>query len=232
MHRFFVPDISSDQKVIILPEEESKHATKVLRLKEGDTIELINGKGDLFTCELLLTGKRAEVKVLQHLFETPDKQTIHIAIAPTKNIDRLEWFLEKATEIGVDEVSLILCENSERKIVKMERLEKILVSATKQSKRLYKPILHDLLPFKTFIEQIENGGFIAHCEENMSRPELRQHPIPENFLMLIGPEGDFSSGEIELALTKNFQPVTLGKNRLRTETAGVYVVSLAKTATA
>src|SRR5690606_10348681 len=171
MHRFFVPDISSHQKVIILPEEESKHATKVLRLKEGDTIELINGKGDLFTCELILTGKRAEVKVLQHLHETPDKQTIHIAIAPTKNIDRLEWFLEKATEIGVDEVSLLLCENSERKIVKMERLEKILVSATKQSKRLYKPILHDLLPFKTFIEQIENGGFIAHCEENRNRTE-------------------------------------------------------------
>lgn len=232
MHRFFVPDISSDQKVIILPEEESKHATKVLRLKEGDTIELINGKGDLFTCELILPGKRAEVKVLQHLHETPDKQTIHIAIAPTKNIDRLEWFLEKATEIGVDEVSLLLCENSERKIVKMERLEKILVSATKQSKRLYKPILHDLLPFKTFIEQIENGGFIAHCEENRNRTELRQQSIPDDFLMLIGPEGDFSPGEIELALTKNFQPVTLGKNRLRTETAGVYVVSLAKIATA
>lgn len=228
MHRFFVPEITESTKQYILSEEESKHACRVLRLGIGDEIAIINGKGNLFTCEIIEDHpKHCAVSIINLITEKPDLQHIHIAIAPTKNIDRFEWFLEKATEIGIHEITPVVGDNSERKIIKTERLEKILVSATKQSKRLYIPKLNPLISVKEFIIQTP-FAFIAHCEDDETKNVITVKDMTDNFTMLIGPEGDFSPIEIKLALEKGFKSKMLGKNRLRTETAGVYAVTLAK----
>lgn len=228
MHRFFVPEIMEAVEHYILPEEESKHACRVLRLKIGDKIALINGRGSLFNCEITEDHpKHCIVKIVSTYTETADSPHIHIAISPTKNMDRLEWFLEKATEIGVHEVTPIIGDNSERKIIKSERLEKILISATKQSKRLYIPKLNPIVTVKEFIEKTP-FAYIAHCEDDNTKVELTSNEMNDSFTILIGPEGDFSLQEIKLALKKGFKPVMLGKNRLRTETAGIYAVTLAK----
>lgn len=228
MHRFFVPEITESTKQYILSEEESKHACRVLRLGVGDKIAIINGKGNLFSCKIIEDHpKHCAVSIIDVTTETPDFQHIHIAISPTKNIDRFEWFLEKATEIGVHEITPVVGDNSERKIIKIDRLEKILVSATKQSKRLYIPKLNPLISVKEFISQTP-FSFIAHCEDDETKSGLAAEDITDSFTMLIGPEGDFSPLEIKLALEKGFKSIMLGKNRLRTETAGVYAVTLAK----
>ncbi len=222
MHIFYTPDISG--KAYTLDETESKHCIRVLRLAKGDEVTLVDGRGGLFTAEIEDPNpKRCLVKVTQEQLDFGlRKFKVHLAIAPTKNIERTEWFLEKATEIGVDRVTPLLCRYSERKEIKNERLEKVMVSAMKQSLKAFLPKLDELTKFSEFIRQPFSGQkFIAHCEEQQ-RELLKNAVKPgENYLILIGPEGDFSSEEIELALKSGFQPVSLGESRLRTETAGV-----------
>ena len=195
-----------------------------MRLEKGDEITLVDGRGGLFTAQIADPNpKRCLVEVIQSELNFGMKNyRIHIAIAPTKNMDRMEWFLEKATEIGIDRITPLLCRYSERKEVKLDRLEKVIVSAMKQSLKAYLPKLDDLTKFSDFIKQpFEGQKFIAHCEEQ-HRELLKNAIIPSgNYLILIGPEGDFSSEEIRMAIDAGFAPVSLGDSRLRTETAGV-----------
>jgi 16S rRNA (uracil1498-N3)-methyltransferase len=222
MHIFYTPELSGN--TYILDETESKHCIRVLRLGKGDEITLVDGRGGFFTAEIADPNpKRCAVNVVesQQNFGLRNFR-VHIAIAPTKNIERIEWFLEKATEIGVSRITPLLCRYSERKEIKTERLEKVMVSAMKQSLKAYLPQLDELTKFSEFVRQPFDGQkFIAHCEEQ-HRELLKSLVVPtQNYLILIGPEGDFSSEEIELALKEGFQPVSLGDSRLRTETAGV-----------
>lgn len=227
MHIFFDPTLSLNSQRFTLSEEESKHACRVLRLKEGDEIGMVNGKGAEFTAVITdANPKKCHVKIISSIEAKPEVDEIHIAIAPTKNIERIEWFIEKATEIGVTEISFLLCSNNERKHIKEERLEKILIAAMKQSKRLYLPKMNGLISFKEFIKKYPEG-LIAHCYEGgkSSISEVfRKTACP----VLIGPEGDFSKEEVQLALNSGYKTVTLGENRLRTETAGLYACMLAK----
>lgn len=223
MHLFYTPDVTSD--TYTLNEEESNHCNKVLRLKQGDTVHLIDGVGGLYVAQIAETAKKA---VLLNII---DKQQgfgkrnhyLHIAIAPTKNIDRIEWFLEKATEIGIDEITPIICDRSERKIVKEERLEKVVTSAVKQSLTAYHPKINTAISFKDFIKQRdEEVKMIAHCIDEDRKQAISELIQPhQKYLILIGPEGDFTPKEIELALQNGYKPVTLGNTRLRTETAGL-----------
>ncbi len=222
MHIFYTSEIAGN--TYTLDETESKHCIRVLRLDVGDEITLVDGRGGFFTAEITYPNpKRCEVKVIKtELNFGLRKFQVHIAIAPTKNIERIEWFLEKATEIGINRVTPLLCRFSERKEIKPERLEKVMVSAMKQSLKAYLPQLDPLTKFNDFISQPFDGQkFIAHCDEQ-HRDLLKKMVVPnQNYLILIGPEGDFSSEEIELAIKAGFHPVSLGDSRLRTETAGV-----------
>lgn len=222
MLMFYTPEITSTGE---LPEDESNHAVKVLRLSEGDQITLIDGKGTFY--KALITRahpKRCGVQIVEHY---PDPNSwgcrIHIAVAPTKNMDRIEWFAEKSTEIGIDQITLLKCRFSERKEVKVERLNKILVSAMKQSLKATLPTLEAMTDFKKFVLQPFDGQkFIAHCYKDAERVLLKSLYKPEsNMLILIGPEGDFSEEEVQLALDNGFLPVSLGSSRLRTETAAL-----------
>lgn len=219
---FYTPDIENTP---FLPEEESQHAVKVLRLQAGERIELVDGKGGYYKAGIVIPHhKRCEVQILEKQTEHHKRPYhLHIAIAPTKNIERLEWFAEKVTEIGIDEITPVICRFSERKIVKHERLEKILISAMKQSKQAYLPRLNEQCMFDTFIKRTDlNQRFIAHCYDEASKKMLSSLYQPnQSTTILIGPEGDFSEEEIEKALKTGFTPVSLGENRLRTETAGV-----------
>jgi 16S rRNA (uracil1498-N3)-methyltransferase len=222
MHIFYTPEITG--KTYTLDETESKHCVRVLRLEKGDEITLVDGRGGFFIAEIEDPNpKRCLVKVINsNLNFGLRKFDIHIAIAPTKNIERLEWFLEKATEIGINRVTPLLCRHSERKEIKTDRLEKVMVSAMKQSLKAYLPQLDQLTRFSDFIRQPFAGQkFIAHCEEQ--HRELLKNAIKptSNYLILIGPEGDFTTEEIDAAIESGFQPVSLGDSRLRTETAGV-----------
>ena len=223
MHLFYTPDINSN--TYTLSEEESNHCNKVLRLKQGDIVHLIDGVGGLYTAEIAEVSKKAVRLNVQDKQSEYGKRNhyLHIAIAPTKNIDRLEWFLEKATEIGIDEITPIICERSERKIVKEERLEKVVTSAVKQSLTAYHPKLNNVIALKDFLKNAEVGHkLIAHCIENEERKSIKDIIEPhQKYLILIGPEGDFTPKEIELALQSGYKPVTLGNTRLRTETAGL-----------
>jgi len=222
MHIFYTPDISG--KIYTLDETESKHCVRVLRLEKGDEITLVDGRGGFFTAEIADPNpKRCAVNVVRsELNFGLRKFQVHVAIAPTKNIERIEWFLEKATEIGIDRVTPLLCRHSERKEIKHDRLEKVMVSAMKQSLKAYLPKLDELTKFADLIRQpFEGQKFIAHCEEQ-HRELLKNAMVPgKNYLILIGPEGDFSPEEIEMAIAAGFVPVSLGDSRLRTETAGV-----------
>ncbi|HIP26168.1 MAG TPA: 16S rRNA (uracil(1498)-N(3))-methyltransferase, partial [Flavobacteriaceae bacterium] len=197
---------------------------RVLRKKEDDVLYITNGKGFLFKSKISIANdKRCTVEIDKvEKQENQLKYNLHIAIAPTKNNQRLEWFLEKATEIGITTITPLICDNSERKIIKKDRLEKVLVSAMKQSNRYYLPILNEAIPIKQFMKKEFNGlKFIAHCEETEKQSLKNKLEIGKDVTMLIGPEGDFSLNEISLALANNFSPVSLGKSRLRTETAGI-----------
>ena len=221
MHLFYLPTLTSSNKEVTLSEEESKHACRVLRLKVNDTITLLDGVGGTYEAKILDDNpKRCHVSIVAYSKDEEPFFENHIAIAPTKNMDRLEWFVEKATELGVTHISLILCEHSERKVVKLDRIEKIVVSASKQSKRTYFPIVNELVTFTQFLKTYPNGA-IAHCEEN-DKNTLDQVALTQNYPVLIGPEGDFSLKEIEMAKSSGYVFVTLGKTRLRTETAGLY----------
>ena len=227
MQLFYDKNINKDDTQFTFDKTESKHIIRVLRKQEDDKLFITNGKGYLFTSVISVANdKRCTVNITKaELFEAPLNYNLHIVIAPTKNNQRLEWFLEKATEIGISEITPIICDNSERKVIKNERLEKVLVSAMKQSKRFYLPILNDAISFKKFINKdIKGLKFIAHCEETDKQTLKNQLEKEKDITILIGPEGDFSLSEILLALENNFKPVSLGKSRLRTETAAIVAV--------
>lgn len=223
MQLFYNPNINDTTTQFSFEKEESKHIVKVLRKKEGDTLHITNGEGWLFNAEIVSANtNKCLAKVVSKTLQPKRDYHLHLAVAPTKMNDRYEWFLEKATEIGIDTITPIICDHSERKIIKAERYEKILQSAMKQSLNCYLPKLNDAINLKDFLNQEFNGDlFIAHCEET-DRKSLKQQLKPnQNITILIGPEGDFSSKEIQLAIQNNFIPVTLGTTRLRTETAAI-----------
>ena len=221
MHVFYTPDIDTNCE---MPEEEAGHCLRVLRLTVGDEVTLTDGKGNFYKALIsAATSKRCQLKVVETLPQEKGwNGWLHIAMAPTKNMDRIEWFAEKATEIGFDELSFLQCRYSERKVIKTERIEKILVSAIKQSLKANKPVLHEMQTFDQFMAQDFKGQkFIAHCYEGEKRL-LKDVLVPgEDALVLIGPEGDFSEEEVEKAMACGFQPISLGKSRLRTETAAL-----------
>lgn len=223
MQLFYQPDIVQDALQIVFDTEESRHLAKVLRKKPGDTIWVTNGKGSLFTCEVdIISSKTISAKVLKHHLENPEPYRLHLAVAPTKSTDRLEWFVEKATEIGIHRITLINCDHSERTALKTERLEKIAEAAMKQSLRCFLPRIDKLVSFKDFIAETTTADkFVAHCVDS-EKKLLKNLLLPQrNVLILIGPEGDFSEKEINMALASGFEPVSLGEKRLRTETAAV-----------
>jgi len=223
MQLFYNPDIQPGDNAFTFDKEESRHIVKVLRKKEGDKVHITNGKGQLFTSEVVFANeKKCEVKITAEETFEPTPYTLHLAVAPTKMNDRYEWFLEKATEIGVHEITPIICEHSERTNFKADRFEKILQSAMKQSAQFYLPKLNEPVPFSAFVNaQREDQLFIAHCEETDKKLLKNVLQPKQQVTILIGPEGDFSTKEIKLALDKGYAPVSLGNTRLRTETAAV-----------
>lgn len=224
MHLFYTPDISGTDYT--LSEEESKHAVRVLRLNAGKKVQLVDGKGGLYKAVVQDPNpKRCRLEITKTVLDFGKKDYfIHIAVAPTKNLDRMEWFVEKAVEIGIDEISFLKCARSERKELKLERLEKIAVSAMKQSLKAYLPKLNELISYKQFLADFDTdqATYIAHLEKG-NRQDLKQINTSEKkqVCVLIGPEGDFTPEEIEEALVKGMKPVTLGESRLRTETAAL-----------
>ncbi|HET8839194.1 MAG TPA: 16S rRNA (uracil(1498)-N(3))-methyltransferase [Flavobacteriaceae bacterium] len=223
MQLFYHPEMGINSKEISFDREESKHISKVLRKKEGDILKVTNGKGVLFNMEIIqFQNHRLTGKILEYEVEKPKPYQLHLAVAPTKMNDRFEWFLEKATEIGVDEITPILCDHSERKNIKKDRFERVLQSAMKQSLHYTLPILNDLTPFSEFVKTAKNDQlFIAHCEEQQKFSLQTMVNPMKNSSILIGPEGDFSAQEIDLALQNGFSAVSLGNSRLRTETAAI-----------
>ena len=230
MQLFYAPDITPP--LYTLSEEESKHCVRVLRLGRGDTLHITDGRGNLFCCQITDDNpKRCTVRVTttQAQWE-PLPYRLVMAVAPTKNIERFEWFLEKATEVGVSEIVPLLCERSERRALKIERAERVVVSAMKQSLKVFCPALRPLTPLADLLaEPFDGRRLIAHCdaprmEKRHLFDTLRPH---ENLLVLIGPEGDFSPGEIAFALANGFEEITLGRQRLRTETAALAAVVMA-----
>lgn len=227
MQLFYNPNIKQDTKDIIFNKEESRHIVRVLRKKENDMLHITNGKGYLFVAEITIANDKKCVAIVTTITKKPKTWSyyLHMVVAPTKNIDRFEWFLEKATEIGVDEITPIICQNSERKIIKLERLEKIIQSAMKQSLKFTLPKINDPVNFTDFINQNNSENtFIAHCEP-AEKKSLKETVSPNSSItILIGPEGDFSSEEIKKSTLTNFTPITLGNSRLRTETAAIVAV--------
>lgn len=224
MHLFYTPDIDASHPMYFLSEEESKHCVRVLRLQAGDEVQLIDGRGGLYAAILheahpkrtilKITGVETEFGKRNHY--------LHIAIAPTKNIERFEWFLEKATEIGIDEITPIICQRSERKEVKTDRSVKIITSAIKQSLKAYHPILNPPVALNKFIQQQFNAQkFIAHCIEDSKTTLAAEIEKMGSYVILIGPEGDFAPAEVDLALQNKYKAITLGESRLRTETAAL-----------
>jgi 16S rRNA (uracil1498-N3)-methyltransferase len=221
-HRFFCADPGSG----ILSEEESKHALRVLRLKTGDKIQVIDGNGTLVNAVITAEHKNGLGFETENHYTSPARAyNIHIAIAPTKNIDRFEFFLEKATEIGISRVTPIITKNSERRDLRTDKLAKNLISAIKQSGHLFLPVIDEPLPFASFLKSLTESGatrFIAHCQDDASKNQLAKLiPPHKKVVILIGPEGDFTSEEVTLAKQTEFIPVSLGESRLRTETAGI-----------
>jgi 16S rRNA (uracil1498-N3)-methyltransferase len=213
----------------MLDEQESKHAIRVLRLVRGDRVVLIDGRGGWYEAAIEEDHpKRCELRIISY---TPDYQALpyylHIAISPTKNMDRFEWFLEKATEIGISEITPLVCGRSERKQVKAERLERILVSAMKQSLKAYKPVLNPITRVEEFLAKDREGSLgIAHCMHSERKGIVDLGRSATSYTMLVGPEGDFTEAELHTALESGYVPFHLGDSRLRTETAGVYIASV------
>mgnify|MGYP003445039470 FL=1 len=232
MKLFFAPEITLPQYT--LPEEESKHCIRVLRMRVGDELHLTDGKGNMYRCKVVSDNvKHCVVEVVETTAEY-EKMSYRLvmAVAPTKNIDRFEWFLEKATEVGVSEVYPLECDHSERRQIKDEREEKVITSAVKQSLKAYHPILHPLTRFKDVVKlPFEGDKFIAHCNDAMGDKEYLGKLIKKggDTLILIGPEGDFSEEEITFALENGFKAISLGKERLRTETAAVVATVVTST---
>ena len=225
MHIFYTPDITHN--TYTLNEEESKHCVRVLRLTIVSIVNLVNGKGGFYTAEITPDNpKKVSLSILKVETEFHKRNHyLHIAVAPTKNIDRIEWFLEKATELGIDEVTPIITDRSERRVVKEDRLNKVITSAVKQSIKAYHPKLNDAITFDAFLKEPFDGNkLIAHCIDNGEKQYISKLVAPhQKYLILIGPEGDFTPDEVNLALNKGFKALTLGDNRLRTETAALSV---------
>ena len=227
MNQFYAPNILTDS---VLPEEESHHAVKVLRLQAGDSIVVMDGQGSMYHATIAVAHpKHCVVNSLERLDNKPVRNyRLHVAIAPTKNLDRLEWFVEKASEIGIDEISPIFCTFSERKVLKTDRIEKILVSAMKQSMQPVLTKLNEPCSFNDFIKRIatqEGQKFIAHCHEAEKVMLAKAIEPKQSVTVMIGPEGDFSNEEVAKALQAGFTAVTLGEMRLRVETAALYSCS-------
>ena len=229
MHRFYCPDIA---ETLTLGEEDSKHCVKVLRMGEGDTIEVVDGNGNLYTCRITMAHpKRCAVEVLDKQYQPPHWGCrIVLGIAPTKNLDRIEWLAEKCVEMGVDRIIPLRCHNSERTVLKTERLRKIMVSAMKQSLKATLPQLDEMTPIEQVInEPFEGTRGIAYCDAMLPREQRHNlagiYEAGTDVMVLIGPEGDFSPEEVQAVTAAGFVPVTLGESRLRTETAGVMAVA-------
>ena len=229
MQLFYAPDITLPQYT--LTEEESKHAIKVLRLSIGDTIHITDGRGNLYTCQVISDNpKHCTVKVVESVAQFEKRNyCLTMAVAPTKNIDRFEWFLEKATEIGVDRFVALESEHSERRVIKPEREMKVVTAAVKQSLKAYHPTLEDMTEFKRFVtSELSGRKFIAHCGEAVKGKSYLASTLKagEDAVVLIGPEGDFSPEEVRLAVENGFEEITLGTQRFRTETAAVMAVAM------
>ncbi len=223
MHIFYTKNIQG--QIGILDEIESHHCIKVLRLKPGDEVCMVDGIGGFYEGIVSVPDHKAcTIDIKQAKFEYGKRDFhLHIAIAPTKNIDRFEWFLEKATEIGIDEICPIICQRSERKALRDDRLEKVITSAMKQSLKAYHPVLNHSVSFNDYVKSHAKTGtrLIAHCMEEEKLELIRIKPQNADFTILIGPEGDFSAEELQIAVKEGFIPISLGNSRLRTETAGV-----------
>ncbi len=222
MIQFFCPDIALDP---VLPESDSGHAVRVLRMREGDTIEVIDGKGHRYRCSILDAHPKHTALEILDVEDVPLSWNVcsTVAVAPTKHIDRMEWMVEKLTEIGVNRIIPLLCRHSERKELKTERLEKIAVSAMKQSLKAVKPEIMPMTPFADVVRTVEaDMKFIAYCDDAVERHVLAKEYVPgASAIVMIGPEGDFAPPEVNMAMAVGYEPVTLGDNRLRTETAAV-----------
>lgn len=223
MQLFYNPTLTPDSETFVFDREESKHIVKVLRKKDGDNLFVTNGLGVLFKTEIILASdSKCTVKIVSLEQSEQPKYELHLAVAPTKMNDRYEWFLEKATEIGITEITPIICDHSERKMIKTDRFDKIIQSAMKQSLHYFMPKLNEPIAFKDFIKTKHDGQlYIAHCEETNKKSLKSQLKANQKATILIGPEGDFSEKEIQLAIASNYIPVSLGNTRLRTETAAV-----------
>jgi len=223
MHLFYAPELKNNTHQ--LSEEESRHCIKVLRLKKGDPIHLTDGRGVLYRARIVDEDlRRCRVEIVDHQREYGKRPFyLHLAIAPPKNMKRFEWFLEKATEIGVDEITPLHCFHSERQHIKIQRMNRVLIAAMKQSLKAYLPLLNEMIPFNEFIQHSPHPAnrYIAYLDEQQSVSLSKIYPPGEDALILIGPEGDFSEEEVEQARASGFQPVKLGASRLRTETAGI-----------
>lgn len=225
MRRFYAHADQIFEEEIILDEEESTHLSRVLRLQIGDEVEVVNGLGDLYQARVSEISKRnCRLLIKQKQSSDKDSPELWMAVAPTKNLNRWEWFLEKATELGIGRISPILCRRSERKVLKIDRQMRILKEAMKQSQRLYLPELNELKPLSAIIEEAKNfegEKFIAHCENAPKELLKSLHQSEKKALILIGPEGDFHPEEISKALENGFKAISLGESRLRTETAAL-----------
>lgn len=223
MQLFYNPTITAATKAFTFDREESKHIVKVLRKKDKDILFVTNGLGFLFKTEITLAIEtKCSVVIVSYEEATTPKYHLHLVVSPTKMNDRFEWFLEKATEIGVHEITPIICDRSERKQIKVDRFDKIILSAMKQSNQYFLPKLNEAVAFKDFIKNKKEGLlFIAHCEETQKKSLKDVLESNKSITILIGPEGDFSEKEIQLAFENNYIPVSLGNTRLRTETAAI-----------
>lgn len=223
MQLFYSPELTASSENFTFDSEESKHIVKVLRGKIGDQLHITNGKGLFFVARITVSNpKTCTVEIVDFKKDHPKKYWLHMAVAPTKMNDRYEWFLEKATEIGIHEITPIICNNSERKVVKLERYKKVVQAAMKQSFQSYLPVLNEAISLDEFLKNSKQGLlFIAHCQDS-ERFELKRRAAPDNpITILIGPEGDFTTKEIKKAVKQGYLPISMGQSRLRTETAAI-----------
>ena len=228
---FYISEYISSQKEIVLDEDTSRHVVQVLRMKEGEKLNLTDGKGNLITAEVIDAHKKhCAVNIIDSRLTTHDSRKVTIAISLLKNTSRFEWFLEKATEIGVSEIVPLICERTEKQKFRYDRMKGICISAMLQSQQCWLPELHEPGKYIEYIKSITDYGeltkFIAHCEEPTKKRDFSTFQPLNNSTILIGPEGDFTKNEIELALQNNFIPVSLGEKRLRSETAGIVAAAL------
>lgn len=226
MIQFYAPEIESE---LILPEGESSHCVRVLRMKEGDEIIVTDGKGSRFVCVIEKAHpSHINLKIKEKLNLSSEREySLTLAVAPTKNTDRMEWMVEKAVEIGVDKIVFLKCERSERKVLRSDRLMKIMIAAMKQSLSVKLPILEEMLNYKDFVTSSDENSqrFFGYCSSEFPKKEFaKEYKRGEDVTIMIGPEGDFTPDEVNLAIENGFLPVTFGKKRLRTETAGVYAI--------